>query len=64
MEVEAVRMRDPRGLKPRHLRVVSAKAVDLNAIDPTLRVELLLGLQRPRLAESSWSATAGGVEVS
>ncbi len=45
MEVEAVRMRDPRALKPRHLRVVSAKEVDLDAIDPMLRVELLLGLQ-------------------
>lgn len=45
LEVEAVRMRDPRALKPRHLRVVSAKEVTLDAIGPTLRAELLLGLQ-------------------
>jgi len=45
LEVEAVRMRGPRALKPRHLRVVSAKEVSLDPIEPTLRAELLLGLQ-------------------
>lgn len=45
LEFEAVRMRDPQALKPRHLRVVSAKDVDLDGIGSTLRGELLLGLQ-------------------
>lgn len=45
LELEAVRMLGPHALKPRQLRVASAKEVDLGVIDPTLRVELLMGLQ-------------------
>ncbi len=45
LAIEAIRMREPGVLKPRHVSVVSAKTVDLGAIGTTLRAELLLGLQ-------------------
>ena len=45
LQVEALRLRDPRSLKPLHQRVGSAKVASLGEIVPTLRVEVLLGLQ-------------------
>ena len=38
-------MHSPHELQPRHFRVVSAKEVSLRTISPTLRAEVLLGLQ-------------------
>jgi integrase len=45
LDVEAVRMHSPHELQPRHFLVVSAKEVSLKTISPTLRAEVLLGLQ-------------------